>query len=132
MSSLFTKIINGEIPCYKIAETEKYIAFLDIFPVAKAHTLIIPKTETDKIFDVADDYLDDIMLFAKPIALAIEKVVPCNRVNMLTAGFEVPHAHIHLIASNSVDDLNLGNPKLSFSKEEFIAIQQQIIAALPK
>lgn len=128
--TLFSKIIAGEIPSYKIAENEKFFAFLDIYPVKKGHTLVIPKIEVDKIFDVPDDYLSELLVFAKPIAKAIEKSCACNRVNIITAGLEVPHAHVHLIPTNSLRDMNLGNKKIKFSKEEFIELQQQIIAEM--
>lgn len=128
--TIFSKIIAGEIPAYKVAENEQFIAFLDIFPVKKGHVLVVPKIEVDKIFDVPDSYLSALLLFAKPIAHAIEKAFPCNRVNMITVGLEVPHAHVHLIPTDVPDDVNLGNKKLSFSKDEFVAIQQAIVAAL--
>lgn len=128
--TIFSKIIAGEIPAYTVAENEQFIAFLDIFPVKKGHVLVVPKIEVDKIFDVPDSYLSALLLFAKPIAHAIEKAFPCNRVNMITVGLEVPHAHVHLIPTDAADDVNLGNKKLNFSKEEFVAIQQAIVAAL--
>jgi histidine triad (HIT) family protein len=128
--SIFSKIIAGDIPAYKLAENDKFLAFLDIFPVKKGHTLVIPKVAIDKIFDVPDEYLSEILVFAKPVAKAIEKVVPCNRVNIITVGLEVPHAHIHLIPTNGTSDLNLNSKKLSFSPAEFEAIQQQIISAM--
>jgi histidine triad (HIT) family protein len=128
--TIFSKIIAGEIPAYTIAENEQFIAFLDIFPVKKGHVLVVPKIEVDKIFDVPDSYLSALLLFAKPVARAIEKAFPCNRVNIITVGLEVPHAHVHLIPTDAPDDVNLGNKKLSFSKEEFVAIQQAVIAAL--
>lgn len=128
--TIFSKIIAGEIPSYKIAENDKFFAFLDIFPVQKGHTLVIPKIEVDKIFDVPDEYLDGLLLFAKPIAKAIEAVVPCNRVNIITVGLEVPHAHIHLIPTTHPSDVHLNNPKFKLSKEEFIEIQQKIISKL--
>jgi histidine triad (HIT) family protein len=128
--TIFSKIIAGEIPSYKIAESDKFFAFLDIYPVKKGHTLVIPKVEVDKIFDVPDDYLAELLVFAKPIAKAIEKVVACNRVNIITVGLEVPHAHVHLVPTNSLRDMNLGNEKLKFSKEEFAQIQQQIVDRL--
>lgn len=130
MSSIFTKIIAGEIPCYKIAENDKFIAFLDIFPLQKGHTLVVPKIEVDKIFDVPDDYLSELLVFAKPIAKAIETCVACNRVNIVTVGLEVPHAHVHLIPINATNDMNFANKKLQFSKEEFEIIRQEIIAAI--
>ncbi len=128
--TIFSKIIAGEIPSYKIAENEKFFAFLDIYPVRKGHTLVIPKIEVDKIFDVPDEYLSEILLFAKPIAKAIEKTMDCDRVNIITVGLEVPHAHIHLMPTNTSGDVNLQHSKKKFSPEEFTAIQQQIIAAL--
>ncbi len=128
--TIFSKIIAGEIPAYTVAENAQFIAFLDIFPVKIGHVLVVPKIEVDKIFDVPDSYLSALLVFAKPIAHAIEKAFPCNRVNMITVGLEVPHAHIHLIPTDAADDVNLGNKKLQFSKEEFVAIQQAIVAAL--
>ena len=128
--TIFSKIIAGEIPCYKIAENEKFLAFLDIFPIKKGHTLVIPKVETDKIFDVPDEYLSEILVFAKPVAKAIEKAYPCNRVNMVTVGLEVPHAHIHLIPTTHTGDMNLGNDKLKLTKEELQEIQEKITAEL--
>lgn len=128
--TIFTKIIKGEIPSYKIAENEHFYAFLDIFPLVQGHTLVIPKAETDKFFDVADNLLQEWLLFAKPIAQAIEKVVPCNRIGVSVVGLEVPHAHMHLIPINSADDMNFSRSKLKLSPEEFKAIQAQIIAAM--
>ncbi len=128
--TIFTKIIKGEIPSYKIAENEHFYAFLDIFPLVQGHTLVIPKTETDKFFDVADNLLQEWLLFAKPIAQAIEKVIPCNRIGVSVVGLEVPHAHMHLIPINSADDMNFSRSKLKLSVEEFKAIQAQIIAAM--
>ena len=128
--TIFTKIIKGEIPSYKIAESDKFYAFLDIFPLQKGHTLIVPKTEVDKIFDVPDDYLNALMQFSKPIAKAIEKSFPCNRVSMVTIGLEVPHAHVHLIPINEANDINFANPKLQLSVEEFQQIQESIVSKL--
>jgi histidine triad (HIT) family protein len=128
--TLFTKIINGDIPSYKIAESEKFYAFLDIFPLQKGHTLIVPKIEVDKIFDVPDTYLSELLIFAKPIAAAIEKSFPCNRVGMVTVGLEVPHAHVHLIPINTASDMEFSQPKLSLSTEEFKAIQDLIVSKL--
>ncbi|MDR6570255.1 histidine triad (HIT) family protein [Chitinophaga ginsengisegetis] len=128
--TIFTKIIKGEIPSYKIAENEHFYAFLDVFPLVKGHTLVIPKTETDKFFDVADNLLQEWLLFAKPIAQAIEKVIPCNRIGVSVVGLEVPHAHMHLIPINSADDMNFSRSKLKLSVEEFKAIQAQIVAAM--
>lgn len=128
--TIFSKIINGEIPSYKIAESEKFYAFLDIFPLQKGHTLVVPKVEVDKIFDVPDNYLNELMQFAKPIAKAIESSFPCNRVSMVTVGLEVPHAHVHLIPINTADDINFAHPKLQLSTEEFQQIQEQIVSKL--
>jgi len=129
--TIFSKIINGEIPAYKIAENDLFIAFLDIFPLQKGHVLVVPKIEVDKVFELPDDYLSQILVFAKPIAKAIEACFPCNRVSMVTVGLEVPHAHLHLIPINQADDLNFANPKLQLSKADFIAIQDAIISKLP-
>ncbi|WP_018615140.1 HIT family protein [Segetibacter koreensis] len=128
--TIFSKIIAGEIPSYKIAESDKFFAFLDIYPIKKGHTLVIPKIEVDKIFDVPDEYLADLLLFAKPIAKAIEKTFNCNRVNIITVGLEVPHAHVHLVPTNHLSDMNLGKDKLTLSKEEFIKIQEKIISEM--
>jgi len=128
--TIFSKIINGEIPSYKIAENDKFFAFLDIFPLQKGHTLVVPKTEVDKIFDVPDTYLNELMQFAKPIAKAIEVSFPCNRVSMVTVGLEVPHAHVHLIPINKASDINFENPKMQLSKEEFVQIQKTILEKL--
>ena len=119
MASIFTKIINGEIPCYKVAENDKYIAFLDILPLTKGHTLIIPKKEVDYIFDLDSETYLGLMEFSKEVALAIKKAIPCNRVGVSVLGLEVPHAHVHLIPINSTNDMNFNNSKLSFSKDEF-------------
>ena len=126
MPTIFSKIIAGEIPCYKIAESEKYLAFLDINPLAKGHTLVIPKQETDYIFNINDEELAGLHLFAKKIAKAIEKAVSCKRIGMAVIGLEVPHAHIHLIPINHVGDINFSNPKLSFSKSEMEQIAEKI------
>jgi len=128
--TIFSKIIRGEIPSYKIAENDRFYAFLDIFPLAKGHTLVIPKVETDKFFDLPDDLMAEYLLFAKPIARAIEAVIPCNRIGVSVVGLEVPHAHMHLIPINSVDDMNFSRSKLKLSPEEFEAIQQAIISRL--
>lgn len=130
MASVFTRIINGEIPCYKIAESEKYFAFLDISPLAQGHTLVVPKNETDYIFDMDDTELADMMVFAKKVARAIQSVVPCLRVGVAVIGLEVPHAHIHLIPLNSVSDIDFSRPKLKLSKEEFEKIVGSIRAQL--
>ena len=118
MSSIFTKIINGEIPCYKIAEDEHFLAFLDIFPNAKGHTLCIPKKEVDKIFDLEDDLYLGLMQFSKKIAIALEKTVPCKRIGMAVLGLDVPHAHVHLIPLNEMDEMRFEN-KVTMTKEDF-------------
>jgi histidine triad (HIT) family protein len=128
--TIFSKIIAGQIPSYKIAETERFFAFLDINPVQKGHTLVIPKIEVDKIFDVPDEYLSELLVFAKPIAKAIESSFKCDRVNILTVGLEVPHAHVHLIPINHTDDMNLLNKKLKLSDEEMREIQGKIVSKL--
>ncbi len=128
--TIFSKIIQGEIPCYKIAESERFFAFLDIAPLVKGHVLVVPKIETDKIFDLTDDYLSEMLVFAKPIAKALESSFPCNRCGISVVGLEVPHAHMHLIPINSADDLNFGRKKLSLTKEEFEQIQHVIFNAL--
>lgn len=128
--TIFSKIIKGDIPSYRIAENDRFYAFLDIFPLMKGHTLIISKVETDKFFDLEDDLLREWLLFAKPIAQAIEKAIPCNRVGISVVGLEVPHAHMHLVPINSADDLNFTRPKLKFSPEEFREVQESIIAGL--
>jgi histidine triad (HIT) family protein len=125
--TIFSKIIAGEIPCYKLAENEHFIAFLDIFPLRRGHALVVPKIEVDKLFDVPDEYLAGLLTFAKPVAKAIEKACPCNRVSILTVGLEVPHAHVHLIPMDITEDMNLLNDKLSLTKEEFKQIQQRIL-----
>ncbi len=130
MSSIFSKIVVGEIPCYKIAEDDNYLAFLDINPLAKGHTLVIPKKEVDYIFDVDDQLLGGMMIFSKRVALAIEKAVPCKRIGIAVLGLEVPHAHIHLIPLNNLGDINFSNPKLKFSSQEFIEIARLINSKL--
>ena len=129
--TIFSKIIQGEIPAYKIAENEHFIAFLDIFPLQKGHVLVVPKIEVDKVFDLPDHFLSELLVFAKPIAKAIEDSFPCNRVGMVTVGLEVPHAHLHLIPISQAEDLDFSNPKLQLDKAEFIAIQDLIISKLP-
>ena len=128
--TIFSKIIAGEIPCHKLAENEHFIAFLDIFPLTKGHTLVVPKIEIDKLFDVPDEYLTDLLVFAKPIAKAIEKAYPCNRVSILTVGLDVPHAHIHLIPMNRTSDMNLQNEKLKLSNEELLEVKNNILQFL--
>jgi len=126
MASIFTKIINGEIPSYKVAESDKFYAFLDIFPLKKGHTLVVPKKEIDYIFDIDDELLKEYIAFAKKVGHAIEKAIPCKRVGMSVIGLEVPHAHIHLIPLDDIGDMNFSNPKLNFSKEEFKKIADDI------
>jgi len=128
--TIFSKIIAGEIPSYKIAESDLFYAFLDISPLQKGHTLIVPKIEIDKVFDLPSNYLAEMLVFAQPIAKAIENSFPCNRVSMLTVGLEVPHAHLHLIPINEAKDIDFASPKLSFTKEEFQAIQATIVSAI--
>jgi histidine triad (HIT) family protein len=128
--TIFSKIIAGEIPSYKIAENEKFFAFLDIFPLVKGHVLVVPKTEVDKLFDLPDDYLRELLLFAKPIAHAIERSFPCNRCGISVVGLEVPHAHLHLIPINSADDLNFNRAKLKLSADELKEVQGKIVDEL--
>ena len=128
--TIFSKIIAGEIPSYRIAEDEKFFAFLDINPLVEGHTLVIPKLEIDKFFDVPDDYLEEIFLFAKPIAKAIERAFPCNRCGLSVVGIEVPHAHMHLVPLNSAEDLNFTRRKLQLSENELKAAQDKILNAM--
>jgi histidine triad (HIT) family protein len=125
MSSIFTKIVNGEIPCYKITEDDNFLAFLDVNPNAKGHTLCIPKTEIDKIFDIEDEKYLALMQFSKKVAIALEKAVPCKRVGMAVIGLEVPHAHVHLIPLNEMDEMRFQN-KVKLEKEEFEALAKKI------
>ncbi|SFE32766.1 HIT family protein [Flavobacterium xueshanense] len=125
MSSIFTKIINGEIPCYKIAEDENFLAFLDVNPNAKGHTLCIPKQEINKIFEMEDDLYVGLMQFSKKIAVALEKTVSCKRIGMAVVGLEVPHAHVHLVPLNEMDEMRFHN-KVSLSKDEFEALAESI------
>ena len=129
MSTIFSKIIEGEIPCYKIAETEQFLAFLYVNPNAKGHTLCIPKQEINKLFDLEDDLYLGLMQFSKKIAIALEKTIPCKRVGMAVIGLEVPHAHVHLIPLNEMDEMRFQN-KVSLTKEEFEAIAKAIIQNL--
>jgi histidine triad (HIT) family protein len=128
--TIFSKIISGEIPSYKIAEDDKFFAFLDIFPLQYGHTLVIPKIEVDKIFDVPDDYLSGILVFAKPIAKAIERAFPCNRVNIITVGLEAPHAHIHLIPTTNTLDMSPAKGKMKLSAEQLQEVQRKILDAM--
>jgi histidine triad (HIT) family protein len=125
MSSIFTKIINGEIPCYKVAEDENFLAFLDVNPNAKGHTLCIPKQEINKIFDIEDDLYLGLMAFSKKIAIALEKTVACKRIGMAVIGLEVPHAHVHLIPLNEMDEMRFQN-KVTLTKEEFEELAKAI------
>lgn len=125
MSSIFTKIINGEIPCYKIAEDENYLAFLDVNPNAKGHTLCVPKLEINKIFDMEESLYLGLMQFSRKVALALEKTVPCKRVGVAVIGLEVPHTHVHLIPLNQMEDMRFQN-KVTLSKEEFEALAKAI------
>ncbi|MFT3702808.1 MAG: HIT family protein [Agriterribacter sp.] len=128
--TIFSKIIAGQIPSYKIAENDKCYAFLDIFPLVKGHVLVVPKIEVDNLFDLPADYLSELLLFAQPIAKAIEKSFPCNRCGISVVGLEVPHAHVHLIPINSADDLNFTRGKLKLSPEQLKEAQDKIIAHL--
>ncbi|MBZ4189030.1 HIT family protein [Niabella beijingensis] len=128
--TIFSKIIAGEIPSYKIAEDDQFIAFLDIMPLRKGHTLVVPKIEIDKLFDVPDAYLSGLLVFAKPIARAIEKSFDCNRCGVSVVGIEVPHAHVHLIPLNDANDVNFLQPKLKLSPEEMKAVQEVIVKNL--
>ena len=128
--TIFSKIIKGEIPSYKIAENEKFFAFLDINPLVEGHTLVVPKVEVDKFLEMPDDYLSEILLFAKPIAAAIEKAIPCKRCGLSVIGLEVPHAHLHLIPLNHMDDINFTRKKLSPTKEELMNAQEKILSEL--
>lgn len=126
MASIFTKIINGEIPGHKIAETEKFYAFLDVFPLVAGHVLVIPKKEIDYIFDIEDQELSEMIVFAKSIAKAIKKAVPCKRIGMSVIGLEVPHAHIHLVPMNSSNDLNFTREKMKPSDKELFEMAEKI------
>ena len=118
MPSIFSRIVAGEIPCHKIAEDDRFLAFLDIMPLAEGHTLVIPKMEVDRYFDLPDDILRDINVFARDVALKLERAIPCERVGVAIIGLEVPHAHVHLIPLNGVADINFERPKLQFSQDE--------------
>ncbi len=132
MASIFTRIINGEIPSYKISEDEHYYAFLDINPLAEGHTLVIPKKETDYIFDIEDKEYQELFLFAKNVAAAMRKVIPCERIGIAVVGLEVQHAHIHLIPLKTIYDIDFKKPKLKLSPEEFIGIAAKITEAMNK
>lgn len=128
--TIFSKIINGDIPAYKIAENENFIAFLDIAPLVNGHVLVVPKTEIDKFFDLPDSYLAAMLVFAKPIAHAIEKAFDCNRCGISVVGLEVPHAHLHLVPINSANDLNFTKAKVAVTANDLKAVQEKILAKL--
>jgi histidine triad (HIT) family protein len=128
--TIFSKIIAGQIPSYKIAENDKFFAFLDIFPLVEGHVLVVPKIEVDKIFDVPDEYLSEMLVFAKPIAKAIERSFRCDRCGISVIGLEVPHAHMHLVPINGMDDLNFTRGKIKMSPEQLKAAQEKIISSL--
>lgn len=132
MPSIFSRIISGEIPCYKVGEDERFMAFLDISPLAKGHTLVIPKQEIDYLFDLDDNTLADMMLFAKRVAASIKKVVPCKRIGVAVIGLEVPHAHIHLVPLNHAHDIDFSRPKLNLEKTELAQIADSIAEAMGK
>lgn len=130
MASIFTKIIQGEIPSYKILEDDRFLAFLDVFPLVHGHTLVVPKNEIDYIFDIDDQTLADMMVFSKKVAQAVKKAIPCKRVGVAVIGLEVPHTHIHLVPMQTVNDINFTQPKIKVAPEKMVEIQQAIIAAL--
>ncbi|MBQ8673777.1 MAG: HIT family protein [Bacteroides sp.] len=130
MATIFSRIVAGEIPCYKIAEDERFFAFLDINPLAKGHTLVIPKQEVDYLFDLDDEVLGAMQVFAKRVAVAIKKAFPCLKVGQAVLGLEVPHAHIHLVPMQSEKDMLFSNPKLQLSPEEFAEVQRKIVEAM--
>jgi histidine triad (HIT) family protein len=131
MATIFTRIIRGEIPCYKIAEDDRFFAFLDINPLQEGHTLVVPRKETDYLFDLEDDQLSGMIVFSKRVAEAIKAAIPCARIGVAVLGLEVPHAHIHLVPMNSMEDVNFRNPKLKFTPEEFSATAEKIRKQLP-
>lgn len=126
MASIFSRIISGEIPCHKIAENDKFLAFLDVMPLVKGHVLVVPKTEIDYIFDIADAELSEMMVFAKQVAVKVKAKMPCKRIGVAVIGLEVPHAHIHLVPMNTANDLNFTQPKLQISQEELAEIAAHI------
>ena len=130
MPSIFSKIVKGEIPCYEVAENENCIAFLDIFPLAKGHTLVIPKKEIDYIFDMQSDEYIELWAFAQKVAKAQKKVIPCERIGVAVIGLEVPHAHIHLVPINGISDIDFSKPKLQFSKEEMEQVASEMASLL--
>ena len=130
MSSIFSKIISGDIPAYKVAETNEFLAFLDFNPLAEGHVLVIPKAEVDYLFDLDDETYTTLQIFAKIVATGLKKAIPCKKVGVAVIGLEVPHAHIHLIPMNRVDDMNFSRPKLKFNPEELAATAHKIVEAL--
>jgi len=126
MATIFTRIIKGEIPSYKVAEDDRFYAFLDINPLHEGHTLVVPKVETDYIFDLDNDTYAGLMMFCKKVSAGIEKAVPCKRIGIAVVGLEVPHVHVHLIPMNTMDDINFTNPKLKFTPDEFRAVAARI------
>jgi histidine triad (HIT) family protein len=126
MISIFSRIVNSEIPCYRVAEDLHYLAFLDIFPLVAGHVLVIPKVETDYLFDIDDQEFAGLMFFSKRVAIALKKAVPCKKIGMAVLGLDVPHAHIHLVPLNSESDINFSKPKLKLTSEEFIALAAKI------
>jgi histidine triad (HIT) family protein len=132
MPSIFSRIINGEIPAWKVAESERFLAFLDVNPLAKGHTLIVPKIETDYFFDLSDEEITSIMLFSKKVATALRSTLPCLRIGMSVIGLEVPHAHVHLVPLNNMGDINFSNSRLNLSAEEMEAIAASIRSACDK
>lgn len=132
MATIFSKIIAGDIPSYKVAEDDRFFAFLDINPMAKGHTLVVPKKEVDYLFDLEDDLLASMTIFTKKVAIAMKKAIPCTRVGVLVMGLEVPHAHIHLVPIQKEGDMNLSNPKVKLSSEEFQQIAERIRASYEK
>ena len=130
MPSIFSKIVSGKIPSFKVAESENFLAFLDIFPLAKGHTLVIPKKETDYIFDMDSDEYKELWVFAKKVAKAQKKIIPCERIGVAVIGLEVPHAHIHLVPINGVSDIDFSRPKLQFMKEEMEQVASDIASLL--
>ncbi len=130
MASIFSKIIEGQIPSYKITETEDFLAFLDVFPLMEGHVLVVPKKEIDNILDLSPVLYTSLFSFTQKIGKAIEAAIPCKKVGIAVIGLEVPHAHIHLVPINSADDLNFTRPKLTFSKEKFVSIQEAIVSKL--
>lgn len=127
MATIFTKIVNGEIPCYKIAEDDRFLAFLDIMPLTRGHVLVVPKVEIDYIFDLEDQLLGDLMIFSKQVAAKMKRSLPCKRIGMTVIGLEVPHAHVHLIPIHTISDMDFSKPKLQLDDNEFKAIAKKIL-----